>query len=131
MVTGTAAAAAKPSPLYSTTGGWSCANGAFNTSGNSYGTVAIRVDQTETLATVTLRLRDAAPNTTYDLVVMESVGSGCSIPLSFAPLTTNDLDWSSSPAYDRDPTSGPAEKERKCGHSKTSATASPTGSRRT
>ena len=90
MLTGTATAAAKPSPLYSTTGGWSCTNGAFNTSGNPYGTIAIRVDQTGTLATVTVRLRDAAPNTRYDLFVMESVGSGCSIPLSFAPMTTND-----------------------------------------
>ena len=89
-LTGTATAAARPSPLYSTAGGWSCVNGAFNTSGDSWGTVAIRVDETETSATVTVRLRDAAPNTTYALFVMESVGTGCSIPRSFAALTTND-----------------------------------------
>ena len=90
VLTGTATAAAKPSPLYSTTGGWSCTHGATNTSGATFGSASIRAQQSGTDAMISMRLRNAAPNTTYSLVLMQTVGSTCFIPLPFATLTTND-----------------------------------------
>lgn len=90
VLTGTATAVAKPAPLYSTAGGWSCTHGASDTTGSSFGSAAINLDGTGSSATVTVRLRNAAPNTTYELFTMQTIGSGCFIPLPFAFLTTND-----------------------------------------
>jgi hypothetical protein len=90
VLTGTATAAAKPAPLYSTSGGWSCTHGASDLTGTSFGSVSINVDAAGSSATVTVRLRNAAPSTTYQLFVTQTIGSGCYIPLPFAALTTND-----------------------------------------
>jgi hypothetical protein len=90
VLTGTATAVAKPTPLYSTAGGWSCTHGASDRTGSSFGSASINVDGAGSSATVAVRLRDAAPNTTYQLFVTQTIGSGCYIPLPFAALTTND-----------------------------------------
>ena len=90
VLTGTATAVAKPAPLYSTAGGWSCTHGASDRTGSSFGSAGIKVDGTGSSATVTVRLRNAAPNTTYSLFTTQTIGSGCVIPSPFAVLTTNE-----------------------------------------
>jgi hypothetical protein len=90
VLTGVATAAAKPTPLYSTAGGWSCTHGASDRTGTSFGSASINADASGSSGTVTVRLRNAAPNTTYELFVTQTIGSGCFIPLPFAALTTND-----------------------------------------
>ena len=65
VMTGTATAVAKPTPLYSTAGGWSCTHGASDRTGSSFGTASINVDGTGGSATV-----DGAPpqcGTEHDL----------------------------------------------------------------
>ena len=90
VLTGTATAVAKPAPLYSTAGGWSCTHGASDQTGSDFGSAGIKVDGAGSSATVTVRLRNAAPNTTYALFTTQTIGSGCAIPSPFAALTTND-----------------------------------------
>lgn len=90
-LTGTATAVASPAALYSTAGGWSCAHGASDTSGPTYGSASIKVQQSGTAATITVRLRNAAPNTTYAVSLTQTaVATGCVIPSPFAQLTTNE-----------------------------------------
>lgn len=89
-LTGTANAVAKPAPLYSSSSGWSCTHGASDSTGASFGAAGINVDGTGSSAAVTVRLRNAAPNTTYQLFVSQTIGSGCFIPLPFSLLTTNE-----------------------------------------
>jgi hypothetical protein len=48
------------------------------------------VEKSGTTAIVTLRLRNAAANTTYDVSLTQAAGTGCVIPLPFAELTTNE-----------------------------------------
>jgi hypothetical protein len=90
VLTGTATAVAKPTALYSTAGGWSCTHGATDRTGSTFGSASISVDGTGSSATVTVRLRNAAPNTTYQVFATQTIGSGCFIPLPFAALTTNE-----------------------------------------
>jgi hypothetical protein len=89
-LTGTATAVAKPAPLYSTAGGWSCTHGASDRTGGSFGSASTNIDGTGSSAAVAVCLRNAAPNTAYELFVMQTISSGCFIPLPFAHLTTND-----------------------------------------
>ena len=89
-LTGTATVFASPAPLYSTAGGWSCVYGASDTSGPTYGSASIKMQQSGTAATITVRVRNAAPHTTYAVSLTQTAGTGCVIPSPFAQLTTNE-----------------------------------------
>jgi len=71
-----ATAVAKPGPLYSTAGGWTCANGVSDTSGSTFGSASIRVSS-QNSATYNIRLRGATPNTTYNLYLSQTTSSSC------------------------------------------------------
>jgi hypothetical protein len=89
-LTATGTAAAKPTPLFSTAGGYTCEAGALDASGATFGAASVRVHRTGEVTTVRVRLRGATPNVTYDVSLGERLPSFCREIASHVPLDTND-----------------------------------------